>query len=328
MINQLELNSQARCLVVGGGEMGRAHAKALAALLPGRVAVWAPSVRNRQLVLDEGAQFVGGQGLEAAVAAFQPTHAVVAAPVEELPVVTRTLLALGLRALLIEKPAVLDVQSGRALQAAASEAGASIGVAYNRRFYAAVRTARAMIKKSGESLTSIGFEFTEWSHVIEGLTNQSELTKARWLLANSMHVIDMALFSCGLPRPEASTFIHAGSLPWHPSAAIFAGAGLTADGTPFSYSANWDAPGRWGVEWITPSTRYIFRPMEKLQVMRRGSVAIEEIALIDDLDQRFKPGVYLQDQAFLTGQADLIPDLGQAVALTELANKMAGYPDA
>lgn len=327
-MNQLELNSQTRCLVVGSGDMGRAHAKALVALLAGRVAVWSPSDRNRQLVHDEGAQFVGGRPLEDAVSKFKPTHAVVAAPVEDLPAVTCKLLDLGVRNILVEKPAVLDVATGRALQQAAQDVGGVIRVAYNRRFYAAVRTARALMEQGGEALTSIWFEFTEWAHVIEGLANQSELTKARWLLSNSMHVIDLAFLLCGMPRREESTFVHGGSLAWHPSAAVFAGAGRTAAGTPFAYTANWSAPGRWGIEWLTPSTRYIFRPMEKLYVMRRGSVAIEEVALLDDLDQRFKPGVYLQDQAFLSGQEGQLPDIGQAIDLVELAALMAGYPSA
>lgn len=308
--------------------MGREHAKALVSLLSGRVAVWAPTERNRQLVLDEGTQFIGGQSLEDAVREFSPTHVVVATPVEELPSVANKLLDLGVLEILIEKPAVLDVQTGQELLCRAKEKHASIWVAYNRRFYASVRTAQKMIADSGETLLSIWFEFTEWAHVIEGLTNQSELTKARWLLANSMHVIDLAFFPCGLPKSESSMFVSSGGLSWHPDAAVFAGAGLAENGTPFAYCANWDAPGRWGLEWLTRSTRYIFRPMEKLQVMRRGSVGIEEVQLIDDLDQKFKPGVYLQDKAFVEGDTSQLVALEQAVELVRLAGRMAGYPSA
>lgn len=326
-MSNLALNSQARCLVVGAGEMGRAHVKAVSALLPGRVAAWAPSERNRRLVEEAGAVFFAGGSLEDSVAVFSPSHAIVAAPVEDLSLLVQRLLDAGVREVLVEKPAVLDVRSGRRLQEHAVEKGARVVVGYNRRFYASVRTALAMLAQAGESVTSIWFEFTEWAHVIAGLTNQSPLTKERWLLANSMHVIDTALLPAGLPAKNEAIFVHGGSLDWHPTAAVFAGAGRAGNGTPFACCANWDAPGRWGVEWLTPSTRYIFRPMEKLQVMRRGSVAVEEVHLLDDFDQLFKPGVFLQDRAFLTGDNQMLPDLQAAIALVALANRMAGYPE-
>ena len=325
-MTNFDVSSEARCLVIGAGEMAQAHVKVLAALIPDRVAVWAPSDRNRQAIEREGGQFFFGPNVVEAINSFLPTHAIIVTPVETLLLYTDRLLSAGLKNILIEKPAVLSLIDGKELCERVATKQASVKVAYNRRFYASVRTALAKIADNAEPVTSIWFEFTEWSHVIERLDSQSPQTKARWLLANSMHVIDLAFMPTGLPMLDQSTFVHSGSLKWHPTAANFAGAGFTSDGTTFAYSANWDAPGRWGVEWLTPSARYIFRPLEKLQVINRGSVAVEESPLIDDLDQRFKPGVYLQDKAFLNGDSQSLLDIVDAVELVSLANKMAGYP--
>jgi hypothetical protein len=66
--------------------------------------------------------------------------------------------------------------------------------------------------------------------------------------------------------------------------------------------------------------------LEKLHVTKRGSVAITEVELDDDLDQRFKPGLYRQNAAFLGGEdADLLVTLDQAIDLIGLADRMGGH---
>lgn len=47
--------------------------------------------------------------------------------------------------------------------------------------------------------------------------------------------------------------------------------------------------------------RLIFRPLEKLQIQRIGSISVEEVTLDDELDRKFKPGLYLQVKAFIEG---------------------------
>ena len=317
--------SNARCLVLGAGEMGRAHLKVLASLIPGRCAAYAPSARNREAVLACGAQFFTG-ALADAVRAFAPTHGIVATPVDDLHASAGLLLDAGLRTLLIEKPVALDVTAAAGLLSRARATGTRAWAGYNRRQYASVLKAREMIRASGEKISSVVFEFTEWSHVVAALESQSAHAKARWLIANSLHVVDGALHLVGLPVAGRSLVVSRGSLPWHPSASAFAGAGVTSADVAFSYCANWDAPGRWGFEWLTPSTRYIFRPIEKLHVMRRGSVAVEEVPVDDVFEREFKPGVYRQDILFLEGDpGGELATLEAAVALIDLGQRMAGY---
>ena len=178
---------------------------------------------------------------------------------------------------------------------------------------------------AGETIESILFEFNEVMP-IEG-PGAADHVKTRWLLANSMHVIDTAFHTVGLPDLKRSSFQASGALSWHPAGSMFVGSGVTTTGVPFAYHANWDTPGRWGFEWMTRSTRYVFRPMEKLSVMRKGRFDLEPMMLDDAIDIRFKPGVYHQNRAFLTGDqaAGLVP-LADALQLVPLAQKIAGYP--
>jgi predicted dehydrogenase len=313
--------SDCRCLIVGAGEMGRAHAVVFKALGAGAVELFATSERNRAASEALGVAFSFGD-LGETVKRFRPTHAIVAAPVDRLADMALQLSDLGVQALLVEKPAALDAKEAALLRTRLT--GRPVSVGYNRRFYGAVRKALAMMQERGEKITSVFFEFTEWADTVRALDNQSARTKAHWLLANSMHVIDLAFAPVGLPEIAKSSFHFGGALDWHPTSSVFVGSGITVNGVPFSYAANWDGPGRWGVEWITRSTRYIFRPMEKLHVVRRGSVAIEEVALDDDLDSKFKPGLYRQNRAFLLGDEPCV-SLSEALGHVTLASRMAGY---
>lgn len=230
-----------------------------------------------------------------------PDAAIIAVGVEQLAVTTMMLLEIGVKRILVEKPAGINIEEIARIDNFAKKQNADVYVAYNRRFYAATFKAREIIAADG-GVTSFNFEFTEWSHVIEPLKAEP-VVKQHWFLANSTHVVDLAFFLGGEPS-EVSSYT-AGSLSWHPSAAIFAGAGKTENGALFSYQANWAAPGRWGVEILTHRHRLIFRPMEQLHIQEIGSVAITKVEIDDELDLKFKPGLYKQVDSFLS---NLQPD--------------------
>ena len=77
------------------------------------------------------------------------------------------------------------------------------------------------------------------------------------------------------------------------------GAGETENGTLFSYCANWNAPGRWAIEFMTRNHRLYLKPMESLQIQNLNSVAIDSLDIEDELDKMYKPGFYLQTKAFI-----------------------------
>ena len=116
-------------------------------------------------------------------------------------------------------------------------------------------------------------------------------------LGNSSHVADLAFFLAGKPK-RMNSFL-ADPKEWHPSGITYAGAGITENGTPFSYQANWGSPGRWGIEILTGKHRLIFKPLEKLQIQEMKSIKIQEIEIQDNLDKEFKPGLYREVESFL-----------------------------
>ena len=224
-----------------------------------------------------------------------PEMAILAAGVLDLAENARLMMNAGIKRILLEKPGGINYAEIETLSRQADLTGCDIFVAYNRRFYTSVFEAEKYIKEDG-GVESFQFDFTEWSSSIEKL-NKPEKELNGWLLTNSGHVLDMAFFMGGEPQ-KLESFV-SGHLPWHPAGSVFAGAGIAINGALFSYHANWGSAGRWGVEINTPKRKLIFRPLEKLQVMLKDSVVIDLMDLDYSLDINYKPGVYLQTQAFL-----------------------------
>ena len=226
-----------------------------------------------------------------------PKYVIVAVTGTQLGKVTRTLIKHGIKNILLEKPGGLNNNDIKSVAENAKKSNANILLGYNRRFYASALKAKEIIEEDG-GVNSYYFEFTEWPHTIVPLKKDPEVKK-RWVLHNSTHVIDLAFYLGGEPKEMHS--YSRGGFDWHPDGTIFTGTGVSKSGALFSYHSNWDAPGRWGVEILTQKHRLIFRPLERLQIQKLKSVAIEEVKIDDQLDIKFKPGLYRQLKAFLEG---------------------------
>ena len=252
------------------------------------------------------------------------THAIVAVGVEKLYGETTKLLDYGVTNVLVEKPAGLEKSEIDALVRDSYKKDAKVFVAYNRRFFASVLEAKRMIESDG-GVASFHFEFTEWGHVIEPL-KKGEGVKEKWFLGNSTHVVDLAFYLGGAPA-EISCF-SSGGLDWHPAASKFSGAGVSVSGALFNYQANWESAGRWRVEMLTDKRKLLLCPLEKLQEQKKGTVLTEEVESIDySLDNKFKPGLFVQVQRFLQGATDELCNIDEQLSMFEHYNKMAGYLD-
>jgi predicted dehydrogenase len=250
--------------------------------------------------------------------------AIVAVGVEALFETASALIGGGIRSILLEKPGALKLSELEKLGALAGEAGAKVFIAYNRRFFASVRAARNIIKADG-GVSSFSFEFTEWSHVIAPLVKGPGV-KEKWLMANSTHVIDLAFFLGG--RPSEIECHVAGGNDWHPAGTRFAGSGVSVEGALFTYSANWDAPGRWGVEILTNKRRIYLRPMERLEVMQLGTVKVIPEEVDYSSDEEFKPGLFLQTKAFLEENSTDLCGLDYQIEMVGATYyPIAGYHD-
>jgi predicted dehydrogenase len=310
-----------RILLVGAGPMAVAYAKVLRAQGMAPVTVGRSGRSAATFQAETGLiAFEGGLNGWLAAGHSVPERAIVAVSERWIGAATLSLLDAGVRSILVEKPGGFDSAEIRAVAVRAAERKAAVFIGYNRRFYASVEAARRLAAEDG-GVTSFNFEFTEWGHVI-GPLDKEEGVKEQWFLANSTHVIDLAFHLGGAPA-EISCYV-AGGVDWHPLATVFAGAGRSDSGALFSYQANWQAPGRWGVEMLTSKRRFIFRPLEKLQVQSLGSVAIEAVAIDDALDQQFKPGLYRQVVEFLAGGGGVLGTVAQQVTMLDWYLKIRG----
>lgn len=290
--------------IVGTGEMGVQYANCLKELKIRPTIIGRGQASAEAFEKATGfAPIVGGISDYLAQDGSVPDKVIVAVPIQDSFEVTKLLIRRGCKSILAEKPGASTYSEVEQLASIAHDHGSKIFVAYNRRFYASVLKAAELINQTG-GVKSFAFEFTEWPHTIEPLSHPAS-TKNNWFLANSTHLIDLAFFLGGQPR-EMATMSRPGGISWHPTASIFVGSGVTTGDALFSYHSNWEGPGRWGLEVVTGELRLILRPVEKLHIMRKGSVAIEEFPIDDALDKKHKPGFFLQTKAFLNDDFRLL----------------------
>ncbi|WP_421945860.1 Gfo/Idh/MocA family protein [Pedobacter sp.] len=225
---------------------------------------------------------------------------IIATGTETLMHILKIVLAAGVSKVLIEKPAALSVKELLDNQSFLKTYLDKVFVAYNRRFYASVVETRKIIEEDG-GLQSMHFEFTEWAHKIEPLTKAAGV-KENWFFANSTHVVDLAFYLAGKPI-EWNTYSKGGTLRWH-AKTNFTGAGITEKGVLFSYLSNWESAGRWAIELYTEKRRVYLKPIEGISIQEKGSVALVEHKFDDELDIKFKPGLFNQVKAFFSNEND------------------------
>ncbi len=284
-------------LIVGAGYMAKEYAKVLKVLNSEMIVVGRGEESAKTFQNETGVKvIIGGIDLYLEEAKELPEYAIVAVRSKDLEDCSIKLLKSGIRNLLIEKPGALRKEGIERIYSLSKEKNANCYIAYNRRFYASVQTAKRMIADDG-GVTSFSFEFTEWPKTVLAAIKDSE-ERNQIMLNNSSHVMDMAFFLGGRPKELCS--YQSGALDWHRYGAAFAGAGVSDKGALFSYQANYNAPGRWGAEILTAKHRYIFRPLEKLQIQEMNSVKITEVEIDDAIDIAYKPGLYKEVEAFLS----------------------------
>ncbi len=289
-----------KILLAGVGYMGKEYYKVLRDMRCLTTVVGNSASGTQQFVADtDGAAYPGGINANREIInSAGITHAIIATPIHTLKDVAFDCLQLGIKNILIEKPAGRNPDEIAELEKLEKEYGANIFVACNRRFFASVETLLRMIDKQHEKISSVKFEFTEWlsrtykAHGNDRIHNNIFFT-------NSIHVTDLAFFFAGMPK-EISAYT-AEHNDWTDDKLRYAGAGITKNNVLFSYLADWKSPGRWAVEVITSDTRYYLQPMETLQIQKKDSVKVDLVEIEDALDRRYKPGLYAMVDTFLHG---------------------------
>ena len=305
-------------LLVGAGDMALAYAAVLTSLSIHPIIFGRGEDSARRFTEKSGLQAGTGPLVDQINArATLPETAIVTVNAHALASVTTTLVEAGVKRILVEKPAALDIAELDALCTAVHGAGAEVYLAYNRRYMASVLMADKLIAEDGGP-SSVKFDFTVASARIVQLSKPKREFET-WFYGNSTHVLDLAFHFFGAPSTLEATVAGQGALDWHPSGAVYAGFGRNTAGALVSWHANWLSAGRWGVEVMTTKRRLILQPLEKLRVQMHGSFAETEMELDDEADRNFKPGLLRQTRAFLYGE-----DIDRLQTLDEHA-KFARY---
>ena len=248
-----------------------------------------------------------------------PEYAIVAVNENQLYSTTKQLIQFGVKNILIEKPASININDLNILIKSSLLKNTNLYVGYNRRFYQSVQTCKRMINESKGPI-SINFDFTEWIHTID-FNHYTKDELQHFFLCNSSHILDTVFYLAG--KPSKINCLTNGKLKWHPSAAVFVGSGVTDKNILFSYSSNWLSAGRWGIEISLPNKKLILRPIEKLFVQQKGSLSLEEITL-DNIDENFKPGLYNEVKSFL-GNRENLCTLNEQLKNFKYFYKIANY---
>jgi predicted dehydrogenase len=308
-------------LLVGAGPMAISYAQVLTSLKKEFCVIGRGEVSARQFQEKTFIEPIMG-GVESYLKEHTvPATAIIATSVENLASCAKRLIEAGVKNILLEKPGGLDISQIEEIGRLARLRSSRVIVAYNRRFYTSVERAKNIIEEDG-GLRALYFEFTEWSHVVEH-TKKPAIVKAKWFLANSTHVVDLAFHLAGLPEKWCYNIL--GGNNWHPSGTRFVGSGITDQNILFTYQADWESAGRWGIELQTAKRKLYLRPMEQLFVQEKGSLQIEQEHIYDDRDLQYKPGLYRQVEAFLKGKDTVACTLEEQLRNMTFYNLMAGY---
>tara|TARA_R110000796_G_scaffold123761_4_gene238194 strand:- start:14089 stop:15039 length:951 start_codon:yes stop_codon:yes gene_type:complete len=240
-------------------------------------------------------------GLSSFLSRDIPKYAIVATNEGNLFNITKDLIERGVENILVEKPAAINIEHINELKTLSKKNKCNLFVGYNRRFYQSVKACKDMIDNCNDDI-SVNFMFTEWVHTIP-FKKYTKEELAKFFLCNSSHVADTVFHLFG--KPKELTCYSYGKLDWHPSAAIFQGAGFTKKGG-INYNANWTSGGSWGIEINMPSKKLILNPLERLKIQNKGSTGLVTLPLEnEEIDTNYKPGLYAQVNAFFGNKKDL-----------------------
>lgn len=250
-----------KILIIGGGEIAKQYALSLLKFNISEVTIIAKSGNNIFNFCQENNLTLLKEGFEKHIPNLKKMDLVIiATPISLLIKAAKLCLNHGQDNILIEKPGSL--YSSELLSFLQEYPTQRIRIAYNRLVYPNLHKLKKLVKSEG-GITSCRFTFTEWLDRIDFNKDESDVYQ-RWGISNSLHVISMAFDIIGLPKKITS--IQFGKIDWHNSGSIFTGCGISENNIPFTYHADWDSGGRWGIEVFTKENSYLLVPLEKLYV--------------------------------------------------------------
>jgi predicted dehydrogenase len=246
---------------------------------------------------------------------------IIASAIPSLKEITIACIEKGFKNILVEKPGAVDYKEIKEIKKKMTQK-TTLRYAFNRRFFSSVKQLHTITQE--EKITGCFFDFTERQKDVINNTRETKEVMARWGLANSIHVIDLAFYLIGKPKKMTSQTY--GSWQVHPTGNIFTGCGETSK-CPFSYFSSWNGAGRWDVEITTNKGRYKLSPLEELQFCEKDQFGWTKLALPTEDHPELKPGLLeittkaLENLAF----ANNLPDIDELAEIFKITNKICGY---
>ncbi|MBX3086094.1 MAG: Gfo/Idh/MocA family oxidoreductase [Anaerolineae bacterium] len=239
---------------------------------------------------------------------------------ETVPV-TAAVLEMGIPCL-IEKPAGFSSRQTSYLADLAAKHSCLNMVAVNRRYYSVVDYALDAIYQNGPLVGAL-VEAHEPIAKMRKNSRHSQALLDRWLVANSIHPIDLLRCVGG----DVSN-IHVLRQAWSGMPDSFSASMQLQHNALGTYVAHWSSVQGWSLQLYGNDIKVILNPLEEGEIIY--SDGRRSLVPVDEVDLKFKPGIYAQNAAFLhavsTGEALLPPcsDLADHVKTLQLIEDIAG----
>ena len=195
-------------------------------------------------------------------------------------------------------------------------------VVFNRRFFRL-----SEIFRQGIGDNPGGKLFVDISDDIRSIesTTKGTLVQQRWVVANSIHVIDLAdWLTGGFDLLRASV---KGGLACHPSGHIFNGEGLSDGSVSVHVMGEFSDRGRWKIAYETDQICFTLKPLEKLEI--RDAVTGQSQVVVESEVDGLKPGLLEACRSMLSGHEDKrfceLNNLGRVISACEM---VGGYTKA
>jgi predicted dehydrogenase len=312
--------SEFKIAIIGAGGMGREHARAFACLPGVRIAgITSRSRGNAEALAAEYGALVADDVAELH-RRTDADLAVIAVPEAAANGVAKAAFAASW-AVLMEKPAGLDLADARDIAAAARSRAAPVMVGLNRRYYSSTRAVQRDLAARPDEKRFIHVQ-DQQSYAEARRYNHPERVVERFMYANSIHLIDLIL-ALGRGTPVEVRPI----TPWQGEQTEVMLAHVAFDsGDTALYEGLWQGPGPWAVAVSTRSRRWTMQPLEQASYQKAGERSRQTLAP-DPVDQHYKPGLRLQAEAAVArarGEASTIASLDESLRTMELIHGIFG----
>jgi len=215
---------------------------------------------------------------------------------------------------LIEKPPGHNLEEALFIQSKAIQNQARVYVALNRRHFSSTRAVLDQLKD--QNCLRIVKVCDQEDMKDPSRIGHPQKIIDNWMYANSIHMVDYFSIFCRGKLKSVSPVIC-----WDPLNPKYVVAKLEFDSGDIGlYEAIWNAPSPWAVSIITPKARWDMSPLEVATRQDYGNRKRNNIYL-DNLDDRFKPGLRVQAQLAVNAvhnQDTILPTIDDAVQTMQM----------